>query len=510
MVVVGNTQAARRRARPRVLAGLALAAVAAAVVVLVTDPFASPSRAASGVADNSTPTSLATVTRQALSSQTQVSGTLGYAHASSIRLPAGTPPSAVQQARQSLANSQGMLASARATLSADAATLAEAQATLAAAHQKQALDCAGAGAAESPSDSSPRGEASPSSSPAGTGTCSSDIQALAAAEQAQRGDAVKVQGDHRSLASAQASLAGAEAALSTASSSAAFYGQDSTFTTLPLVGHIASRGQSLFQIDGQSVLLLYGSLIATRAFLPGMSPGPDVAELNANLRALGYDTQLGENFTAASSAAIRALQSARGLQPTGELLLGSVLFEPGAVRVTSVAPATGAPVTPGPVLGITSTEREVKIALDAAQQASVKAGDAVTITLPSNLTTPGVVRSVGTVATSPSSKGAEEPGGESGPTIEVDIAPSDPRATGHLDQAPVTVAITTASVPNALVVPVDALLALAGGGYAVEVAEGAAHHLVAVTIGLFDDAAGLVQVNGPALRAGQRVVVPTA
>ena len=47
--------------------------------------------------------------------------------------------------------------------------------------------------------------------------------------------------------------------------------------------------------------------------------------------------------------------------------------------------------------------------------------------------------------------------------------------------------------------PVDALLALAGGGYAVEVAEGRVHHLVAVTLGLFDDAEGLVQVSGPGL-----------
>jgi hypothetical protein len=72
----------------------------------------------------------------------------------------------------------------------------------------------------------------------------------------------------------------------------------------------------------------------------------------------------------------------------------------------------------------------------------------------------------------------------------------------------VNVSITTESVEGALVVPVDALLALAGGGYAVEVAEGRVHHLSAVTLGLFDDADGLVQVSGRGLSAGQRVVVP--
>ncbi len=163
---------------------------------------------------------------------------------------------------------------------------------------------------------------------------------------------------------------------------------------------------------------------------------------------------------------------------------------------------------PGPVLAITSTARQVKVALDASQQASVKVGDQVMITLPDSQTTPGRISYVSSVATSPSSKPGEE---ESAPTIEVDATPTDPAATGHLDQAPVNVSITTESVQDALVVPVDALLALAGApvaGYAVEVAEGGVHRLEAVTFGLFDDADGLVQVSGQGLSAGQRVVVP--
>jgi hypothetical protein len=90
----------------------------------------------------------------------------------------------------------------------------------------------------------------------------------------------------------------------------------------------------------------------------------------------------------------------------------------------------------------------------------------------------------------------------------VGVTPSDPAATGTWDQAPVQVGITTASVPNALVVPVAALLAQSGGGYAVEVVgTGERSRLVPVSLGLFDDAAGLVQVTGPALAAGQEVVV---
>jgi hypothetical protein len=162
------------------------------------------------------------------------------------------------------------------------------------------------------------------------------------------------------------------------------------------------------------------------------------------------------------------------------------------------------------VLGITSLARQVTIALDAAQQSDLRVGDPVTITLPDNSTTPGRVSYVGTVATVPSSSD-QGGGGSSTPTIEVDVTPTDPAATGHLDQAPVNVSITTGSVRNALVVPVNALLALASGGYAVEVAgAGGARHLVGVQLGLFDDADGFVQITGTSLTPGTRVVVPSA
>jgi multidrug efflux pump subunit AcrA (membrane-fusion protein) len=170
-----------------------------------------------------------------------------------------------------------------------------------------------------------------------------------------------------------------------------------------------------------------------------------------------------------------------------------------------VSATLGAPAQPGQtVLQGTSTTRQVSIALDASDQSEVAVGDHVTITLPNNQTTPGVISTVGTVATSPASGSSD-----SSPTITVLVNPTDSIATGTWDQAPVDVTITTGSVTNALVVPVDALLAQAGGGYAVEVVGAAGiHHLVAVTLGLFDDADGLVQVTGSGLAAGQQIVVP--
>ena len=196
-----------------------------------------------------------------------------------------------------------------------------------------------------------------------------------------------------------------------------------------------------------------------------MPPGRDVAELNRNLEALGYGRGLtGESYSAATGQAVRALQAAHGMAQTGVLALGSVAFAAGPVRVTSVTPALGQAVQAGPVLTVSSTRHEVAIQLDAAQQSQIKVGDAVVVTLPDNSDTPGVVSQVGKVATTPSSD--QQNGGSSSPTIEVDVRLVHQAAAGSLDQAPVSVSITTGRVNDVLVVPVNALLALAGGGYA--------------------------------------------
>ena len=111
----------------------------------------------------------------------------------------------------------------------------------------------------------------------------------------------------------------------------------------------------------------------------------------------------------------------------------------------------------GPVLAATSDRHVVTVPLDVSQQSQVKAGDKVTVTLPDGTTTPGAVSSVGTVAT------RSGPGGDTTTTIPVQVTLTDPQAAGTLDQAPVTVNITTATAHGALVVPVTALLAQVGG-----------------------------------------------
>jgi hypothetical protein len=232
-----------------------------------------------------------------------------------------------------------------------------------------------------------------------------------------------------------------------------------------------------------------------------------VQQLNADLVALGYASRTdlapsSDEFSWATKAGVEELQAHLGVKQTGKLELGQVVFLPTQARVTSVQAMLGGQAS-GPVLKATSTTRQVTVDLDAALQSEVKASDSVTITLPDNQTVPGRITSVGKVAKSG--------GSGSSATVEVDITLASSAATGTLDQAPVRVSITTARVSDALVVPVSALLAASDGGYAVEVVTAAgAHHLVPVSLGLFDDADGLVQVTGTGLAAGQHVVVPAS
>jgi peptidoglycan hydrolase-like protein with peptidoglycan-binding domain len=299
------------------------------------------------------------------------------------------------------------------------------------------------------------------------------------------------------------------------------------YTELPGVGELIPQGHVLYRINDRPVVLLHGATPAFRTLAVGAG-GPDVAELNADLVALGYATSAQVSptssfFGAGTTAALEKLQAAVGLARDGTLTLGEAVFEPAAMRVTSVLAQLGGSAQTGEtVLQGTSTTRQVQVALDASQQTSMAVGDRVTITLPNNQITPGVVSSVGAVAICPLSSGSggsssssAAPGTDTcssssaNPTITVGVTPSDPGATGMWDQAPVQVGITTASVPDALVVPVTALLARSGAGYAIEVVGSAGtNHLVSVSLGLFDDAEGLVQVTGSGLAAGQKVVVP--
>jgi hypothetical protein len=282
------------------------------------------------------------------------------------------------------------------------------------------------------------------------------------------------------------------------------------FTSVPTIGQVIHQGQALYAVNGTPAILLYGSTPAWRTLSQGVT-GPDVAQLNADLVALRDATtaQIDPSSDYYSAAtAVKHLQANLGVTQTGSLNLGQVTFLPTTVRVTSVSATVGGTVAGGTVLTGTSTTRQVTATLAASRRSQVRVGDKVIINLPDGQSTGGTVASVGTIATSPPS-GTSGSATLSPPTVQLEISLADPEATGSVDQAPVTIAVTTATVQDVLAVPVAALITTPDGHPAVETQTNSGiTKTVAVTLGLFDDNNGLIQVSGPGLTAGKKIARP--
>jgi peptidoglycan hydrolase-like protein with peptidoglycan-binding domain len=284
-----------------------------------------------------------------------------------------------------------------------------------------------------------------------------------------------------------------------------------TLTALASEGTTVTRGETLFEVDGSAVVVMYGDRPAWRTLSVGVSDGSDVYQLDQNLIALGYATRQNlspsNKYTDADAAAVKRWQRAMGVDQTGVVQLGSVIFLPGPIRIATHKLEVGASVGPGTtVTDATDTTRAVTVALDVAKQALVKTGDSVTVNLPNGATVAGTVTTIAKVATS-SGNGGNNNNNNNSATINVTISIADQSQLGSLDSAPVQVAITTQSAKGVLAVPITALTALAQGGYAVDVVENGTRHRIPVTTGLFSNS--MVEVSGSGLQEGQLVEVPS-
>jgi peptidoglycan hydrolase-like protein with peptidoglycan-binding domain len=270
-----------------------------------------------------------------------------------------------------------------------------------------------------------------------------------------------------------------------------------TITALPAPGTVLERGKTVYQVDARPVPLFYADIPLYRDLGAGMTDGPDVQVVEDNLKALGF-TGFGtpdKKFTDATANAIKKWQKALGLDQTGVIAPGDVLITSGPVRVSSVTAELGGRGE-GALLKYTGTDRAVVAELKAAQKDLAKPGTKVGLTLGGKTST-GTVASVEPAAADSSGQNQEQ---KFNATITLD----DPAVAGSLDAGSVDVRFTTASRQGVLAVPVGALLALAEGGYAVEVIETERHRLVAVQTGLFAD--GKVEVTGEGLQPGMKVV----
>ena len=276
-----------------------------------------------------------------------------------------------------------------------------------------------------------------------------------------------------------------------------------TITALPDGGDVLARGDAAYELDGQPVTLMFGERPAWRPIDADTGDGPDVAQLEDNLWALGFDDDfemtLDEEVDDATIDAIVRWQESLGREDIEVALPSEIVFVPGPLRVGERFVEVGSVVAPGAPLYATSAQtHEVLVLLDADRQDLLVAGDEVTVVLPDDVETPGVVREVSRIVITVGQ------GPEASRVVEVLIDLVAEGAAGELDEAPVDVDVVTSRADDVLAVPVEALLALAEGGYAVEVAEDGGTRLVGVEIGTFAD--GLVEITGD-VAPGDQVVV---
>ncbi|MFC0597604.1 peptidoglycan-binding domain-containing protein [Streptomyces palmae] len=277
-----------------------------------------------------------------------------------------------------------------------------------------------------------------------------------------------------------------------------------TLTKVPAAGARISRGQELYAVDNQPVVLMYGPLPAYRTLRKG-AEGPDVKQLEANLAALGYTGfTVDEEYSDRTAKAVEQWQEDLELKRTGTVELGRLAFAPGPVRIDSTEADTGDQAAPGQkVLAYTGTAKAVTVELDSADRQVARKGRTVGIRLPDGTRVDGTVSSV------TSFRKPAEQGKDARTRLKVVISPADAkarRAVAAYDQAGVHVDFTAGERENVLTVPVASLLALAEGGYGVEVVGGSGTRYVPVHTGLF--AGGRVEISGAGITEGTTVGMP--
>jgi len=273
-------------------------------------------------------------------------------------------------------------------------------------------------------------------------------------------------------------------------------------TRVPQAGDVIGRGQAIYRVDDTPVLLMFGGVAAYRMIGSGVA-GRDVRQLETNLAAVGYGGfTVDDRFTAATANAVRRWQRDHGLPRTGRIEAGRVVFAPAAIRIDSVAAGVSQSTGGGQeVLRYTGTGRQVTAELEVSRQRLARVGGAVRVRMPDGRTVAGRVTRVHTVVRPPS-----VPDGRPETSLETVIALADRNAAAGIEAAVVDVEFTAAERRDVLCVPVAALVALAGGGYGVEVVDGGATHYVRVDTGLF--AGGRVEISGAGIRAGRTVGMP--
>jgi peptidoglycan hydrolase-like protein with peptidoglycan-binding domain len=279
-------------------------------------------------------------------------------------------------------------------------------------------------------------------------------------------------------------------------------GSSGTLTEVVPIGTKLTTGMVLARIDAVPVTVIEGAVPIWRDLTSSSTAGADIGVIEKYLVDNGFDPSnkvvVDEQWTSATTAAVKRWQTALGETTTGTVRKAAFVMVPSGASVTST-PTVGEAVRSGAALATvqTLTTPTVALAIKVGEIARFHVDDVVDLVLADSTTTTGTVTNVGSVASAAT-------GPNSDPSVAITIAAKVDAATAI--EGPVTVKLVDKSALGALTVPARALVALAEGGEAVEVkAADGTIKLVGVKPGMYVD--GYVEVTGQ-LKVGDSVVVP--
>jgi hypothetical protein len=276
-------------------------------------------------------------------------------------------------------------------------------------------------------------------------------------------------------------------------------------TWVPEVGDVIERGDNVYSVNQRKTPLMYGRIPIYRTLKAGDS-GTDVKILEQNLKALGYGGFTADSsYTSATATAVAEWQDDLNREQTGTVKPGDVVVAAGPRKVADVKAQVGAPPA-GTVLTWTANERVVTVDLDAQYEDLVEVGTKATVELPDGSTAEATVTNIGTPTTTPAGGSQDE---DDKATVPIELKVKDQRKIGDYQAASVDVIVRSKARENVLAVPINALVARNGGGYALKLVKPSAPNgveYVPVKLGMFSDS--MVEVSGAGITEGTAVEAP--
>lgn len=259
-------------------------------------------------------------------------------------------------------------------------------------------------------------------------------------------------------------------------------------------GTVVDFGDVLVEIAGKPVSLAEGAVPMYRelALAGSHMKGEDVAQLQRFLLAAGFDDdgrlEVDGDFGPSTRRAVEDWQEAVGLDDTGQIYPSQVVFSPTRLRISSTA-RVGATFE---ALEVTESTPTVTVDLDNSERAQLPLDGEVTVELADGTTLDGTVANHERIVA------------DDGSTSWQAVIDVDGDIAG--EETSVLVYSTVVDAFNVLIVPASALLAVAEGGFAVEVVEDGQTRVVPVEVGKVVDAQA--EITGD-VEPGDMVVVPS-